>query len=141
VAIGKRGQNVRLASKLTGWNIDVRSETSYSEAMRTGYDSLMGLPGVGANTADALYEHGLYSIEELANASVEELTQIKGISDKKAQALLESAHQILTRLDEDGQEKDEDTAEPVIAQESSEETEKDTDDSSDRDDAGETVEP
>jgi len=71
VAIGKRGQNVRLASKLTGWSIDVRSETTYSEAMRSSYEALMSLPGIGASTADALYEQGFYSIEELANASVE----------------------------------------------------------------------
>jgi N utilization substance protein A len=101
VAIGKRGQNVRLASKLTGWSIDVRSETTYNEAMRTSYASLMGLPGIGASTADALYEQGFYSIEELANASVEELVQIKGISDKKAQTLLESAMQALEALDKD----------------------------------------
>lgn len=101
VAIGKRGQNVRLASKLTGWRIDVMSETTYSEAMRSSYDSLMSLPGVGASTADALYEQGFYSIEELANASVEELVQIKGISDKKARALLESAGQAAKVPDED----------------------------------------
>lgn len=95
VAIGKRGQNVRLASKLTGWNIDVKSETRYSEAMRTGYDALMGLPGVGAGTADALYENGLYSVEDVANAPLEQLLQIKGISEKKAQALLEAAWQAL----------------------------------------------
>ncbi len=100
VAIGRRGQNVRLASKLTGWNIDVKSETRYSETMRTGYDSLMGLPGVGSSTADALYEQGLYSIEELANASVEELIQIKGISDKKARTLLKSAGQALEAMAE-----------------------------------------
>jgi N utilization substance protein A len=46
--------------------------------MRSSYDALMSLPGVGASTADALYEQGFYSIEELANASVEELVQIKG---------------------------------------------------------------
>ncbi|MBW2020213.1 MAG: transcription termination/antitermination protein NusA [Deltaproteobacteria bacterium] len=97
VAIGKRGQNVRLACKLTGWNIDVQSETNYGEAMRIGYDSLMSLPGVGPSIADALYEHGLYSIEEIANASLEELIQIKGISEQKAQALLETIRQILKK--------------------------------------------
>jgi len=101
VAIGKRGQNVRLASKLTGWNIDVRGETTYTEAMRTGYDAIMALPGVGATTADALHEYGFYSIEEIANASVEELVQIKGISDKKAEALLESAKQAQEALAEE----------------------------------------
>jgi N utilization substance protein A len=117
VAIGRRGQNVRLASKLTGWNIDVKSETDYSEAMRTGYDSLIGLPGVGPSTADVLYEQGFYSIEELANASVEELTQIKGISEKKAQALLESARQALEITDEsDYVEQDEDVSKTMAAQ-------------------------
>ena len=54
VAIGKRGQNVRLASKLTGWHLDVQSETKYSKAMQDGYASLVALPGVGVSLADAL---------------------------------------------------------------------------------------
>jgi len=121
VAIGRRGQNVRLASKLTGWSIDVKSETDYSEAMRSGYDSLMGLPGVGLSTADALYEQGLYSIEELANASVEELIQIKGISEKKAQTLLESARQTLEKMDESDDIKDDkEISEAMAAQNSPE---------------------
>ncbi|HID29627.1 MAG TPA: transcription termination/antitermination protein NusA, partial [Desulfobacterales bacterium] len=123
VAIGRRGQNVRLASKLTGWNIDVKSETDYSEAMRTGYDSLMELPGVGAGAADALYEQGFYSIEELSNASVEELIQIKGISEKKAETLLESATQALEVVDtNDYTKRDKDISEAMSAQDSPEET-------------------
>ena len=119
VAIGRRGQNVRLASKLTGWNIDVKSETLYSEAMRTGYDSLMGLPGVGSSTADALYEQGLYSIEELANASIEELIQVKGISDKKARTLLESAGQALEAMAENGYTKSDKDMSKATAEEDS----------------------
>ncbi len=91
VAIGKRGQNVRLASKLTGWHLDVNSETRYSEAMRTGYDSLIALPGVGISMADTLYEKGFYSAEELIKASTEDLTQIRGIGEEKASKLIESA--------------------------------------------------
>jgi N utilization substance protein A len=102
VAIGKRGQNVRLASKLTGWSIDIKSESQYSHAMRAGYESLLDLPGMGASTADALYEHGFYSVEELANASVDELIQIKGIGQIKARALLESAQQALEDTEESG---------------------------------------
>jgi len=132
VAIGKRGQNVRLASKLTGWNIDVRSETIYSEAMRTGYDAIMALPGVGASTANALHEYGFYSIEEIANASVEELVQIKGISDKKAEAILELAKQALETLgEEESTTEEEDTTESMDTQDSQEETEDHKDDSSD----------
>jgi N utilization substance protein A len=122
VAIGRRGQNVRLASKLTGWNIDVKSETDYSEAMRAGYDSLMGLPGVGVSTADALYEQGFYSIEELANASVEELIQVKGVSEKKAQILLESAREAVEIMDgNDYMKKDKEITEAMAAQDSPEE--------------------
>ncbi len=101
VAIGKRGQNVRLASKLTGWGIDVKSESQYSHAMRAGYESLMELPGMGAVTADALYEHGFYSAEELANATADELMQIKGIGEARAQTLLDAAQQGLVRAGDD----------------------------------------
>ncbi len=102
VAIGKRGQNVRLASKLTGWGIDIKSESQYSHAMRTGYESLLDLAGMGAGTADALYEHGFYSVEELANASLDELIQIKGIGEKRARALLGSARQALEETEDNG---------------------------------------
>jgi N utilization substance protein A len=91
IAIGKKGQNVRLASKLTNWHLDVKSETRYNEAMQTGYDSLVALPGVGISLADALYESGFYSAEEIREASVEDLVQIRGIGDEKAAKLLEAA--------------------------------------------------
>ncbi len=89
VAIGKRGQNVRLASKLTGWHLDVKSESRYSEAMQKGYDSLLALPGIGISMADALYEKGIFSTEELRQVTIEELTEIRGISDQKAARLIE----------------------------------------------------
>ncbi len=91
VAIGKRGQNVRLASKLTQWHLDVISETRYSQAMKDGYDSLVALPGVGVSMADALYEKGFYSVEELSKASIEDLVQIRGIGEGKAKKLLSMA--------------------------------------------------
>ena len=91
IAIGKRGQNVRLASKLTKWHLDVISEERYSDTMRDGYDSLMALPGVGISTADLLYEKGFFSAEELGNASVEDLIRIRGIAADKAMKLIEAA--------------------------------------------------
>ena len=100
VAIGKRGQNVRLASKLSGWRLDVMSETRYSETMKVGYDSLVGLPGVGVSMADALYEKGFFSAEELSNASPEDLTQIRGIGEEKAHKLIEAATQMLAHSHE-----------------------------------------
>jgi N utilization substance protein A len=91
IAIGKKGQNVRLASKLTGWHLDVKSETKYSKAMQSGYDSLVALPGVGISMADALYESGFYSAEEVSNSSAEDLIQVRGIGEEKARKLIAAA--------------------------------------------------
>ena len=91
IAIGKKGQNVRLASKLTGWHLDVKSETKYSKAMQSGYDSLVALPGIGVSMADALYESGFYSAEEISNATAEDLVQVRGIGEEKARKLIAAA--------------------------------------------------
>ncbi len=93
IAIGKRGQNVRLASKLTGWHLDVKSETSYEEAMQSGYRSLIALPGIGVSTADALYDKGFFSIDEIEVATIEDLTQIKGIGEETAKKLIAAARE------------------------------------------------
>ncbi|MBW1776282.1 MAG: transcription termination factor NusA [Deltaproteobacteria bacterium] len=93
VAIGKRGQNVRLASKLTGWHLDVISEARYSQAMKEGYNSLLALPDMGAALADALYERGFFSVEELSKASVEDLTTIRDMDEEKAATLIAIARE------------------------------------------------
>ena len=98
VAIGKRGQNVRLASRLTGWHLDVTSESRYSQAMKDGYDSLTALPGIGVSLADALYEKGFFSVEELSQSTVEDLIQIRGIAKDKAKKLIEIAEETVERL-------------------------------------------
>jgi N utilization substance protein A len=97
VAIGKRGQNVRLASKLTGWHLDVNSETQYDESMKIGYESLKQISGVGTGMADLLFEKGFYSAEELANAEVEDLVQIRGVAEEKARQLIANAHVLLSK--------------------------------------------
>jgi len=99
IAIGKRGQNVRLASKLTKWHLDVISETRYSKAMQDAYKSLVSLPGVGISMADALYEKGFFSAEELSNSSVKDLIQIRGIAEEKAMQLIETAKKYVASTD------------------------------------------
>jgi transcription termination/antitermination protein NusA len=93
VAIGKRGQNVRLASKLSGWHLDVNSETQYNETMKSGYESLVQISGVGAVMADALFEKGVYSAQELATTEIDDLVQIRGIGEEKARLIVDSARQ------------------------------------------------
>jgi N utilization substance protein A len=101
IAIGKKGQNVRLASKLSGWHLDVKNETRYSQTMQIGYDSLVALPGVGIGLADALYESGFYSAEEISRANIEDLIQIRGIGEEKAEKILEAARNAIARPEAD----------------------------------------
>jgi N utilization substance protein A len=119
LAIGKRGQNVRLASKLSGWNLDVTSETNYNAALKEAYNSLLQLDGVGEATASNLYQQGFRSMEEVAEASVSDLMQVGGIGEEKAGKIIESAKQgIEAKKAEEGMEKEiqgEDELEEVSA--------------------------
>jgi N utilization substance protein A len=95
LAIGKRGQNVRLASRLVGWKIDVKSETKYSRSLKEGYLSLLRIPGVGEITANLLHEGGYNAAREVAETSLEELIQATGLSEKKAEGLIASAQEMV----------------------------------------------
>jgi len=99
LAIGKKGQNVRLASKLSGWKIDVKSESKYQRSVKEGYQSLLRLPGVGEVTADALYEAGFRSAGEILESSVEDLAQLPGINEKKAENILAAARLYMEQLE------------------------------------------
>jgi transcription termination/antitermination protein NusA len=101
LAIGKRGQNVRLASKLTGWKIDVKSESKYSKSMKEGYLSLLKIPGVGEMTASALYEGGFTSAQDVANSNIEEMLQVADINEKKASSIIASAKEMLAQAQQD----------------------------------------
>lgn len=94
LAIGKRGQNVRLASRLVGWKIDVKSESKYSKSLKEGYLSLLRIPGVGEITANLLHEAGFTSAREVAESTIEELIQATGLTEKKAAALIAAAQEM-----------------------------------------------
>lgn len=97
LAIGKRGQNVRLAAKLTGWRIDIRSESKargiFEEACRT----LMEALGVGEVTAKVLFNEGFFSPQDVAEATEEELARVPGVGVERAQELREAALRYLQR--------------------------------------------
>jgi len=95
LAIGKKGQNVRLASKLTGVEIDVRTRALAAELAKL---SIADLPGVGPKLKEALEEKGYNSVDIVARLSVEDLTQTKGVGEKTAQKLIEAAKEIVAKL-------------------------------------------
>jgi N utilization substance protein A len=89
LAIGKKGQNVRLAAKLLGWRIDIKSEEekrqeieSQMAAMALRGASITELKGLGDKTMQRLRDHGIETVEQLAQMTPDELTQIQGIGEK-----------------------------------------------------------
>jgi len=104
LAIGKRGQNVRLATKLVGWNIDIRSEEELNmevtEAMGAMIASGAPVPlsiieGVSPQQADVLAEHGLNDIDGLAATTVDDLVEFLDVSLDEAEQMLEAAKAVI----------------------------------------------
>src|SRR5881296_3401566 len=91
LAIGRKGHNVRLASRLTGWNLDVRSESEAEDEARRARASLTAIPGIGAVTAELLYQNGFKSAEELAESDEDPVAEIEGIGLERVGAILAAA--------------------------------------------------
>jgi transcription termination/antitermination protein NusA len=99
LAIGRKGQNVRLASQLTGWKLDIISESKFRQMEEESLGALREIDGVDEELAKAMYRLGFRALEEIAEAQVEELTQIQGISTPQAaQELKQSAESTMERL-------------------------------------------
>ena len=112
LAIGKRGQNVRLASRVTNWKLDVISDSKYNERLQEDYQSLLKVPGVGKKMATSLNEIGFRSIEDIAKADEVDLASIKGISEKKANELIQGAiNYMQTAISDNNKTSDEETEE------------------------------
>lgn len=108
LAIGKRGQNVRLATKLVGWNIDIRSEeeikrevTELMGALIASGESvpLSAIEGVTAQQTDALAEHNINDIDSLALTSVDDLVEFLDLSLDEAETILSAAKAVVAMRD------------------------------------------
>ena len=93
LAIGRKGQNVRLASRLSGWRIDVRGESEADEETRRARISLGAIPGVNDMVAELIYQSGFKSAEELAEADLETILEIDGIGPEKAEVIYKSSRE------------------------------------------------
>lgn len=107
LAIGRRGQNVKLASKLTGWRIDVRSESVAEEESKRARKSLESIPGIGFGESELLFQEGYRSVKEVSEASVEELMDVEGIDSEKASIILQGAQELVKEMVEETEVDDE----------------------------------
>jgi N utilization substance protein A len=94
LAIGKRGQNARLTSKLTGWQVDIEPEVvvtrGFEEKVAEAVESLAAIPGISREQADVLVHHGLTRLEDLLQADESDLAGIPELGDQAA-AIMEAA--------------------------------------------------
>jgi N utilization substance protein A len=95
LAIGRNGQNVRLAVRLTGWKIDVKSEAMAAAQVEEGYRVLMKIPGVGEAIAQKLFNEGFKSVSIIAAADPEMLSAVPGVGEKLASIWIKEAGKIL----------------------------------------------
>jgi len=94
LAIGKKGQNVRLASQLTGWRIDIHSETKVREMEARGRSSLASVEGVSSDMVEALFRLGWRSASDLARAKPDELLDVPGITSENVGRIVASAAKV-----------------------------------------------
>jgi N utilization substance protein A len=108
LAIGKRGQNVRLATKLVGWNIDIRSEEEIKREVTEQMGALIAsgasvplsvIEGVTVQQTDALAEHGINDIDALTQTSVDDLVEFLDLSLDEAEVILKAAKDVVAMRD------------------------------------------
>jgi N utilization substance protein A len=99
LAIGRRGTNVKLASRLTGWKLDVRSEAIAEEESKRAREALESIPGVDFAHAGLLFAEGYRHPREVAAALVEEIASIEGIGPETAEKIVRSSQELVEKLD------------------------------------------
>ena len=107
LAIGKKGQNVRLASKLIGWHIDVKSEEekrreveSQMAAMAHAQTSIAELEGLTPKLVEKLQEAGIKTVEDLGNQTPEQLMQLQGIGEKMVEKIRDAVEKFYEGLEQ-----------------------------------------
>jgi N utilization substance protein A len=101
LGIGRKGQNVRLASQLAGWKLDINSESRVAEMWRNAMKSLGKIDGVGDIMIDTLYKYGFRSARDVMMADIEALTEVPGIGEKMAERMQRSAAKVVAEEEDE----------------------------------------
>ncbi|MFK7930460.1 MAG: transcription termination factor NusA, partial [Myxococcota bacterium] len=97
-AIGRRGQNVRLAAQLTGWRIDIHSESKHMAQMDAARAEISRITALDETQVEYLVGAGFQSAQELADAEGAEVGSILGIEEEAAQAVVDGADAVVEQL-------------------------------------------
>ncbi len=97
-AIGRRGQNVRLASQLTGWRLDITAESKHDDQIEAARLELARIEGIDDDTVDELLRYGFVSAQEVADAEEGELESILGVEAEDAARITEAADAVVEAL-------------------------------------------
>lgn len=95
LAIGKKGQNVRLAVKLTGWKIDIKSKSEAEGDSEKAFKQLTQIPGIGEATAKILLKEGYFTPIDIIKTKIEELVKLPGLGEKKAKMIKQAAEDFI----------------------------------------------
>ncbi len=102
LAIGRKGQNVRLASQLTGWRLDIVSESKFRQMEDEAMTQLAEIDGMEEELAKNLFGLGFRALDEIAEAEAAELATIEGVeNEERAEELRQAAERALERLRQD----------------------------------------
>jgi N utilization substance protein A len=101
LGIGRKGQNVRLASQLSGWKLDINSESRVAEMWKNAINSLGKIDGVGDIMIDTLYKYGFRSARDVMMADLDILCEVPGIGRKLAEKMQRSAARVVAEEEEE----------------------------------------
>jgi N utilization substance protein A len=98
LAIGKRGQNVRLAARLSGWDLDIMMAEEFQQQRNNAIQILSEVPGVSAELAQRIAGAGFVSLSDIAQLDVESLTCFDGVDDELARSIVGFAGEYTRQL-------------------------------------------
>src|SRR5437588_5453414 len=103
LAIGRRGQNVRLASKLVGWDIEIMTHDEYNDSIDRAENWFRQLPGITDEAAEAFIEEGFLSYDDLTFMEPAQLGELAGITEEQAEDLIAFAEEAAERVGEEAE--------------------------------------
>ena len=115
LAIGKRGQNVRLAARLTGWDLDIMMANEFQQQRANAVRVLTEVPGMNAQIAEQIASAGLVSLSDIANVDPQMLTRFEGVNEDLARSIVSFSGEYVREVEAARAEAVDEVAPPVAA--------------------------